>query len=51
MNLPNSASLHVPNLLIIPPKLKLAMYFTKSPKHNNIYELYLWMPEKHVAKC
>ena len=31
----------------IPPQLKLHTYFTKSPKRENIYILYLWISEEY----
>ena len=29
------------------PQLKLHIHFSKSPKHDNIYKLCLWMLEEH----
>ena len=37
------------DIVSMPPQLKLHLHFTKSPKHDNIYILCLFMPEEHLS--
>ena len=38
---------HTSDIELLSPKLKLNMHHTKSPKHDHIYKLRLYLLEEH----